>query len=126
MLFISYIQQSRFLHLRRITRQHIHRITRQQHVNRLGKETQIKVHQMMRHVLEENHGLVEVAEDQIAHHFFAVVLHRGDHFLSAGVIFPRRRLRKIVCVQRLIENFAISSLRKGIHQRGGHIARAAP
>ena len=83
-------QRGRLQSLRQ-RRQHLLRVADEQHVDRVSPESRADVHQVVRHLLHEEHGPVARAEDHVANHTLAVRVHGRHHLLRAGMRGIARR-----------------------------------
>ncbi len=77
-------------------------------------------------MLEKEHRRLVAAQNEVLHHFFAVVFHLGDDLRRAGMVVAGRGFREVVGVERFVENGRIRPLRKAVHQRRRNIARPTP
>ena len=120
------ISQGGHLHDGSVAGEHVAGITREQDVDGVIEETPVEVVQVVGHLFEEHDRRGMIAEDEIAHHFFAVVFHFRDDLFCAGMVGAGGSFGEVMGVERFVKDGGVRALGKGVHERGRDVARAAP
>lgn len=111
-------------HLLHQRRQHLHRVTGEEHVVGPIDEGEVEIDQVVGHVLEEAHRRRRVAEYDRLDHMSPVGVLGGDDVLNHGVLDSGRG--EVMGVERLVDDRGVGTLPERVHQGGRDVAGTRP